>query len=318
MTSIGYALSSEEHGPNELVRFAVRAEEVGFEFAMISDHYHPWIDAQGQAPFVWSVLGGIAVATHRIAVGTGVTCPTVRYHPAEVAQMAATLGVMMPGRFFLGLGSGEALNEHIYGDHWPPANVRLDMLEEAVEVIYLLWEGEETSYWGEYFTVENACLYTLPDQPVPLYIAASGMDSAELAGELAEGLISTSADKELVQRFEESGGEGKPKIGQIKVCWAESEEEAFETVKTYWPVSVIPGSLHSDLPTPAHFEQAVQIAKLDELRNRIVLGRDVDKHLEKIQKMVDAGFDHVYIHQVGHDQEGFFRFYEKEILPKFR
>jgi len=183
MVELGYALSSEEHAPNDLVQYARRAEEIGFEFTLISDHYHPWTDQQGHAPFIWSVLGGIAQVTQRILVGTGVTCPIIRYHPALVAQMAGTAAAMMPGRFFLGLGSGEALNEHIYGQHWPPADVRLEMLEEAVQIIRLLWNGEENSYWGEYYSVENACIHTLPENSIPIYIAASGLNAAELVGD---------------------------------------------------------------------------------------------------------------------------------------
>ncbi len=318
MIELGYALSSEEHAPNDLVRFARRAEEVGFTFAMISDHYHPWIDKQGHSPFVWSVIGGISQVTGRIRVGTGVTCPTMRYHPALVAQSAATCASMMPGRFFLGLGSGEALNEHIYGDHWPPASVRLEMLEEAVEIINLLWEGEETSYWGEYYTVENACIYTLPDEPIPVYLAASGLEAAELAGETADGLISTAPNPKLVETFKESGGEGKATVGQVTVCWAEDHESALETAFSVWPVSLVPGVLHTDLPTPAHFEQAVQMAHKEDLGKEVVLGNNVDEHLKKIQEMVDAGFEYIYIHQIGPDQEGFFDFYQKEILPEFR
>jgi G6PDH family F420-dependent oxidoreductase len=317
MVELGYALSSEEHAPNDLVRYARRAEEVGFEFALISDHYHPWTDQQGHAPFIWSVLGGIAQVTQRILVGTGVTCPTMRYHPALVAQMAGTAAAMMPGRFFLGLGSGEALNEHIYGQHWPPADVRLEMLEEAVRIIRLLWNGEESSYWGEYFSVENACIHTLPENAIPIYIAASGLNAAELVGEIGDGLISTKADAEVVRRFEESGGSGKPRIGQIKVCWAEDEAEAMDTAFMYWPIALIPGSLHADLPTPAHFEETVSLMRKEDIASQIVLGNTVERYLEKIQQMEEAGFDHIYLHQIGPDQEGFFRFAQKEILPRF-
>ena len=318
MTELGYALSSEEHAPMDLVRYARRAEDVGFTFALISDHYLPWINRQGQAPFVWSVIGGIAQVTQRLRIGTGVTCPIMRYHPALVAQAAATCASMLPGRFFLGVGSGEALNEHIYGDHWPPAAVRLEMLEEAIEVISMLWEGEQISYYGEYYTVENACLYTLPDVEIPLYVAASGENAAELAGEVGDGLISTELDPEIIAKFDESGGAGKPRIGQMKVCWAENDEEALNTAFAMWPVSLVPGSLHSDLPTPSHFEDAVKMARKEEIASEIVLGKDVGRHLEKIQELTDAGFDHIYVHQIGPDQEGFFRFYEREIIGRFQ
>lgn len=318
MVELGYALSSEEHTPMDLVRNARTAEEAGFTFALISDHYHPWIDQQGQSPFVWSVIGAIAASTQRLRLGTGVTCPIMRIHPAVIAQAAATSAAMMPGRFFLGIGSGEALNEHITGEHWPSTSVRQDMMSEAIDIIRLLWEGEEVSFWGEFFTVENARLYTLPEETPPILIAASGTGTAALAGEIGDGLITTKANEKLVEEFESSGGKDKPKIGQVKVCWAENEEHALDTVYKYWPTEVVPGPLHSDLPTPAHFEETVKLIYKEDLKELIVLGPDPQCHLEKIQKLVDVGIDQVYIHQIGPDQEGFFNFYRREILPKFR
>lgn len=318
MTELGYALSSEEHRPNDLVRYAQHAEQAGFTFAMISDHYHPWIDQQGQAPFVWNVIGAIAATTNRLRLGTGVTCPIMRIHPAIIAQAVATSAAMMPGRFFLGLGTGEALNEHITGEHWPTTDVRQDMLAEAVDILRLLWEGEEVTYWGDFFTVENARIYTLPEQLPPLYIAASGQESASMAGEIADGLITTKASEKVIEAFENGGGKGKPKFGQVKVCWSDSEEEALDTVYKYWPTETIPGPLHSDLPTPAHFMDTVQLIHKEDLKESAVLGPDPQHHIEKIQKLVDLGLDQIYIHQIGPDQEGFFKFYQKEILPKFR
>ncbi len=229
MTEIGYALSSEEHPPNDLVRFATQAEAAGFTFAAISDHFHPWVDAQGQSPFVWSVIGAIAHATSSLKLGTGVTCPTFRIHPAIVAQAAATAAAMMPGRFFLGLGSGENLNEHILGDHWPPAPVRQEMLAEAVELIRQLWEGGYQSFDGSYFTVENARLYTLPDEPPPIVIAAGGPSAAELAGRHADGLWSVAPKTDLIDKYREAGGKGAI-YGQVKMCWAADEQEARKTV----------------------------------------------------------------------------------------
>lgn len=318
MTELGYALSSEEHTPNDLVRYARQAEEVGFSFALISDHYHPWIDKQGHSPFVWSVIGGIAQATSRLQLGTGVTCPTIRIHPAIIAQAAATAASMMPGRFFLGVGTGENLNEHIHGDRWPAHEVRAEMLDEAVEVIRLLWEGDTESFWGAYYTVENARIYTLPEELPPIMVAAGGEQSAELAGNIGDGLICTAPKAELVKTFRESGGNGNPCYGQITVCWAESEAEARRTAYEIWPNAGLQGELTQELPTPAHFEQAVSTVREEDVTDRVVCGPDPQKHLAQIQKYVDAGFDHVYIHQVGPDQEGFFRFYQREILPKFR
>src|ERR671924_1237017 len=220
MAAIGYKLSSEEFGARELVRLARAAEEHGFSFAVISDHFHPWTDSQGQSPFVWSVLGGIAAATERLRVGTGVTCPLVRVHPAIVAQAAATTAAMMPGRFLLGVGTGENLNEHVLGDRWPATDERREMLAEAVEVIRLLWEGGQQSHRGPHYTVENARVYTLPDEPPPIVIAASGEEAVKLAGEIGDGLVSLAPEGEMLETFDKAGGAGKPRYGQVEVCWA--------------------------------------------------------------------------------------------------
>ena len=253
MFEIGYKLCSEEQSPEELIHFAHRAEESGFDFAMISDHYHPWTDNQGQASFVWAVLGGIAQVTERLKLGTAVTCPTTRIHPAIIAQAAATVAAMMPGRFMLGVGSGENLNEHILGNHWPEASVRLAMLEEAVSIIRLLWQGDQQSYRGNFYTVENARLYTLPNEPPPILVAASGQKSVELAGRIGNGLCATSPDKELKQQFEKAGGKGKPCYAEMTVCWAENEAEARRTAFERWPNAAITGELSQILPVPAHF-----------------------------------------------------------------
>jgi G6PDH family F420-dependent oxidoreductase len=317
MVEFGYALSSEEHSPNNLVRHARMAEEIGFEFALISDHYHPWIDQQGQSPFVWSVIGGIAAVTQKIRLGTGVTAPIMRIHPAVIAQAAATSAAMMPGRFFLGLGTGEALNEHILGDHWPMISVRQDMLAESIDIIRLLWQGDEVNYWGEFFTVENARIYTLPDELPPIYIAASGQESSELAGEIADGFISTKPDPKLVEAFDNSGGKGKPHYGKVTFCWAASEQDGLDTLYQWWPTAAIPGTLHADLPTPAHFEDAAKLVKKEDL-SHVPVGPDPANYIEQIQKMIDAGYNYVYLHQIGPDQEGFFDFYQREIMPHFQ
>lgn len=317
MVEIGYALSSEEHRPKDLVRYAQRAEEAGFPFALISDHYHPWIDCQGQSPFVWSVIGGIAHTTDHLRLGTGVTCPIMRIHPAIIAQAAATPASMMPGRFFLGVGTGENLNEHILGDHWPPADIRLEMVKEAVEIIRLLWQGGTQSYWGNYYTVENARIYTLPDELPPIMVAASGPKAAEAAGSIGDGFVSTAPEGELIERFKAGGGGSKPRYGQLTVCWARTESEARRTAYEWWPNAGIKGELSQELPTPAHFEQACGLVKEEDVAGKIICSPDPDRHIAAIKKFVDAGYDHVYIHQVGPDQEGFFRFYEREILPEF-
>jgi G6PDH family F420-dependent oxidoreductase len=312
---IGYTLASEEHGPRDLVRYAQRAEEAGFAFAMISDHFHPWIDRQGNSPFVWSVIGAIAHATERLQVGTGVTCPTVRMHPAIVAQAAATSATMLPGRFLLGLGTGEALNEHILGDHWPPASVRREMLAEAVAVIRQLWSGDQVEHRGQHYTLENARLYTLPEQPPPIMIAAAGPEAAELAGKLGDGFVGTAPDKELIERFDDAGGTGTPRYGQITVCWAEDEREARRIAREWWPNAGIPGELGQVLALPAHFEQAAQLVSEDALAESIACGPDPERHLQLIRRYAQAGYDHIFLHQVGPDQDGFFDFFERELRP---
>jgi coenzyme F420-dependent glucose-6-phosphate dehydrogenase len=316
MFALGYALSSEEHTPNDLIRYARRAEEAGFSFALISDHYHPWIDRQGHSPFVWSVIGGIAHATQRLILGTGVTCPTVRIHPAIIAQAAATSAAMMPGRFFLGVGTGENLNEHILGDRWPAHDMRQEMLEEAIEIIRTLWQGDTLTYRGGYYTVENARIYTLPDQLPPILMAASGPRAAEAAGRLADGFITTTPEADLLKRFEAAGGSGKPSYGQLTVCWAQDEASARRTAYEYWPTAAIKGELTQELPTPAHFEQAAKMVREEDVAQAVICGPDAERHIAALKEFIDAGYGHVYVHQVGPDQEGFFRFYEQEVLPK--
>lgn len=316
MTEIGYTLSAEEQGPRELVRLARRAEETGFTFALISDHYHPWIDRQGHSPFVWTVLGGIAEQTGALRVGTGVTCPTTRIHPAIIAQAAATAALMLPGRFFLGVGSGENLNEHILGDRWPSPPERLELLEEAIEVIRLLWEGGEQTHRGPAFTVDHARVYDLPEEPPPLYVAASGPVALGIAASLGDGLISTAPDASIIERFEQAGGGGKPRYGQLHVCWGEDEEEAKRTALEWWPNTSLPGELGTELPLPRHFQQAAELLEPDDVAKKVICGPDPERHIAAINEYVDAGYDHVYVHQVGPDQEGFFEFYEREVLPK--
>jgi coenzyme F420-dependent glucose-6-phosphate dehydrogenase len=315
---IGYALSSEEHPPRDLLAQARRAEETGFRFALISDHFHPWTDRQGQSSFVWSVIGGIAQATSRLSLGTGVTCPLMRIHPAVIAQAAATAAAMMPGRFFLGVGSGENLNEHILGDHWPEADVRLEMLEEAVSLIRRLWEGETLSHRGRYYRVENARIYSRPDQPPPILVAGSGKKATALAGRIGDGFIGTKPDAEVVKSFEDAGGRGKPRYGQMTVCWAADEAAARKTAHAVWPTAGMPGELSQELKLPAHFEQVAQTVSEEDVAKVIVCGPDPQRHLDRIHEYQKAGFDHVYVHQVGADQEGFFRFYQREVLPRFQ
>jgi coenzyme F420-dependent glucose-6-phosphate dehydrogenase len=319
MTAFGYALSSEEHAPADLVRNARLAEDAGFEFALISDHFHPWIDRQGHSPFVWSVLGGIAGATNRLQVGTGVTCPMIRIHPAIIAHAAATTAAMMPGRFFLGVGTGENLNEHVLGDKWPDWDVRARMLEESIDVMRELWKGDVTSFEGEFYTVEHARLYTLPEEPIPIMVAASGPRAAELAGRLGDGLITTAPKKDLVDAFDAGSSNGaRPRYGQLTVCWGRDEKRARKTAHEFWPTAAIPGEAGQELPNPAHFEQLAKIVTEEMVAEQVACGPDTDRYVEQLREYVDAGFDHVYIHQIGPDQEGFIKAFASEVLPKLR
>jgi G6PDH family F420-dependent oxidoreductase len=312
---IGYALAAEDWPPNDLVRLARRAEETGFGFAFVSDHFHPWVDAQGQSPFVWSVLGGIAQATERLQVGTGVTCPLIRIHPAIIAQAAATTAAMMPGRFVLGLGTGENLNEHVLGDRWPAPDERIEMLEEAIEVIRLLWDGGEQTHRGEHYTVDHARLYTLPDEPPPIVVAAGAPKAAELAGRVADGLANSSPDAAVVEQFRDAGGDGKPTYGMLHVCVAPSEEDGLETAHRLWANTALPGELSRELARPVHFEDAVKTVRKDDVAESIPCGPDPGPQLDALQAFADAGYDHVWVHQIGPDQEAFFDLYERKVMP---
>lgn len=315
---IGFTLSSEEHRPESLVSQAVEAERRGFDFLSISDHYHPWVDPQGNAPFVWSTLGAVAQATDSIPVMTGVTCPTTRIHPAIIAQAAATTAALMPGRFSLGVGSGENLNEHILGDRWPSVEIRQERLRDAVQVIRGLWEGGLVSHRGEHYEVENARVYTLPDETPPILVATAGDAATRLAGEIGDGLIGLAPKEDMLRLFRESGGESKPCYGQVHVCWDEDEGTAGETALEWWPNGAVPGNLFVELPLPSHFAEASGNLTVDEIQDSVVCGPDPSRHVDAIRDFVDAGFSHVFVHQVGPPSEGFFDFYESEVMPAFR
>jgi len=315
MTEFGYWLSAEEHQPLDLVRNGARAEELGFSFAMISDHFHPWIDAQGHSPFVWSVLGGIAGATEQIELATGVTCPMIRTHPAIVAHAAATVGAMLPGRFTLGLGTGENLNEHVTGSRWPAPDERIEMLEEAIEVMRLLWQGGEQTHRGRHYTVDHARIYTLPDEPPPIAVAAAKPIAAEVAGRLGDGFVTTDPSAELVEAYRAAGGDG-PRYGQVKLCWAENEEEARKLVHELWPTSALGGTQGQELPRPSDFDAAVEDLTEEQTVAETPCGPDPEPVLEQIRKWEQAGFDHIALHQVGPDQDGFLRFWREELRPR--
>jgi G6PDH family F420-dependent oxidoreductase len=313
VTTFGYTLSSEEHPPHELVANAQRAEEVGFKFLSISDHYHPWVSAQGHSPFVWSVLGAISRTTDEVAVGVGVTCPLVRVHPAIVAQAAATTSLLFDDRFFLGVGTGEALNEHVVGVRWPPPAVRREMLEEAVGIIRALFSGETVEHRGEHYEVDNARLFDPPAAEVAIVVSGFGEESAELAGRIGDGYWGNAPDPDLVGAFEKAGGSG-PRYAQLNVCWADSVEQGRRTAYETWPNAAIPGQLSQDLPTWTHFEQASEVVTEDDAIKSVPCGPDlIDAVRDSVQQYVDAGYDHLYFHQIGPDQEGFLDYWHREL-----
>jgi G6PDH family F420-dependent oxidoreductase len=314
---LGYFLATEEFTPSDLLAQAEEAERAGFHGLWISDHYHPWSEAQGQSPFVWTVLGALARATKKLRVTTAVTCPTVRIHPAVVAQAAATTAVMFDGRFLFGVGSGEALNEHILGDSWPAADVRLEMLDEAVALIRRLWSGEVVNHEGKHYLVEHARLYTLPEEPPPILVSGFGPKAADLAGRVGDGYCITMPDAELISSFRSAGGGNKLVQGGLKVCYGPDEAEARKTVRRLWPNEGLPGELAQVLPMPEHFEQATELVTEDMLAEAIPCGPDLERHARAIQEYADAGVDELYVHQIGTDHEQFFEAYAREILPRF-
>jgi G6PDH family F420-dependent oxidoreductase len=292
------------------------AEEAGFEGLWISDHYHPWNDAQGESPFVWSVIGALAQVTERVPITTAVTCPTVRIHPAVIAQAAATSAVLTGGRFRLGVGTGEALNEHIFGDAWPEADVRLEMLEEAVEIMRRLWKGGFVSHHGKHYTVENARVYTLPEKPVEILVSGFGPKAIEVAARIGDGYVSTMPDGDAVERFRSSGGGDRVCQAGFKAAFAASEDEGARIAYEKWPNSGVPGELSQVLPSPKHFEQASQLVTQDMVKESFVCGNDPSAHLEMIDKFAQAGFDEVYVANTGPNWQGLFDLYAQHVLPK--
>ncbi|MFJ6213457.1 LLM class F420-dependent oxidoreductase [Streptomyces sp. NPDC092296] len=319
MVQIGYTMMTEQAGPVELVDHLVRAEEVGFDFSVVSDHYFPWLDAQGHASYAWSVLGAAARATARIPLMTYVTCPTIRYHPAVVAQKAATVQLLSHGRFRLGLGAGENLNEHVVGGGWPPVDVRHEMLEEAVEVIRALFAGGYVNHHGTHFDVESAKLWDLPEPPPPIGVAVSGEQSCELAGRLADLVISTEPEGGLLEAFDRYGGAGKPRVGQLPVCYdpdagaaVARAHEQFRWFGGGWKVN-------SELPGTAAFAAATQFVRPDDVAASIPCGDDVEAFVEAVRPYAEAGFSEIALVQIGGDaQYPFLDWAEKSLLPALR
>jgi coenzyme F420-dependent glucose-6-phosphate dehydrogenase len=316
-TKLGLTLSSEEHPPRRLVELAGEAEQHGFDFVSISDHFHPWVDEQGHSPFVWSILGGIAERTTELDVAVGVTCPTTRIHPVILAQATATVANLMPGRFTWGVGTGEALNEHITGVRWPPAPVRLEQLEEAIGLIRRLWTGDVIDHDGRYFCVEDARIYDPPDRPVPIVVSAFGPTAAKLAARHGDGLWTSGSASEALDRWRAAGGDG-PVYSQLTLCWAAERDAAVEQAHRIWPNAVVPGQLSQDLPTPKHFEQAASIVTPQMVADAVRCGPDADAVIKDARELIDAGVDHLYFHQIGDDQAGFLEVWDREIAPALR
>jgi G6PDH family F420-dependent oxidoreductase len=316
---IGYFLSSEECSPSELLRQARLAEESGFDGLWISDHFHPWNDQQGHSPFVWSMIGALAQATTTVNVTTAVTCPTIRLHPAVVAHAAATAAVLLEGRFALGVGSGEALNEHIFGDRWPPASERLEMLEEAVAVIRLLWEGGVQSHRGTHYRVDHARIYDLPEQAPPIIVSGFGPQAISLAARIGDGFATTKPNRDDIEQFrsETPGGDSKTVAGGTKVCWGEDPATCRATAHRLWPNEGLSGELAQILPTPAHFEQASELVTEEMIAQAVPCGPDLEAQIESFEQYARAGFDELYVQQIGGASERFFEAYANEVLPHF-
>ena len=318
MARFGLTLSSEEHGPTKLVEIARAAEKAGFDFVSISDHFHPWISAQGHSPFVWSVLGALSEATDDIDVVVGVTCPTIRTHPAILAHAVATTSILFGGRFTWGVGSGENLNEHVLGDPWPPADIRLEMLEEAIEVIRKLWSGDSVNHRGDYYEVEDARIFDLPDEEPAIVVSAFGEHAARLAARVGDGLWTTGIPKEIIETFKDEGGRG-PIFSQLSLAWADDRESAIQRVLDQWPNTGLPGQLAQDLRTVAHFEQAIQLVDANTIEESgMALGPKPGPILDSIEEAVEAGIDHVYLHQIGDPVDGFIEFWGSEIKPELK
>ena len=315
---LGYTLMCEQSGPRELVRDAVRADQAGFDFAVMSDHYFPWLDSQGHSPNAWATLGAVAQATERIDLMTYVTCPTMRYHPAVVAQQAATVGLLSNGRFSLGLGAGENLNEHIIGRGWPPANVRHEMLDEALQIITALFTGEYVNFVGEHFRVDSAKLWDVEEAPPRIGVAVSGEQSIELAARHADLMIAVEPDASLNARFDAAGGAGKPRVGQVPISWDPSRDAAVERAHDQFRWFGGGWKVNAELPGPAGFSAASQYVTADDVAEAISCGPDVDGHLESIRTFVDAGFTDIAVVQIGGaTQPDFLDWAEKELLPAF-
>ncbi len=319
MTDFGYTMMCEQSAPDRLVRDLQAAEAAGFDFSVISDHFSPWLESQGHSGYAWAILGAAAQATERIPLMTYVTCPILRYHPAVVAQKASTVQILSGGRFRLGLGAGENLNEHVVGKRWPAVGERHAMFSEAVEIITRLLDGEHVNFRGEHFDVESARLYDRHDVRPPVGIAVSGEQSCTLAGERADVMVATEPKPELVEMFEAAGGEGKPKVGQIAVAYDTDRETAVERAHDQFRWFGLGWKVNTDLPAPSSFEAATALITPDQVGEQLPCGPDVEEHVEKIRPFVDAGFTEVALVQIGADhQDAFIGWAQETLLPALR
>jgi G6PDH family F420-dependent oxidoreductase len=312
---IGYSLSSEQFGPEELVDQARRARDAGFDALSVSDHFHPWNEVQGQSPFVWCVIGALSAATPELPVCTMVTCPIQRIHPAIVAQAAATAMLLTDGRFVLGVGTGENLNEHVTGLPWPPAKERIARLREAIEIMRALWDGGNVDYEGDYFEVENARLYSRPDAPPPVYVSGLARRATRLAAEIGDGFVTMMPD--LVREYRDAGGDGPIQTG-IKACYDQDEDRAVDVAHRTWGMELNPGQLNRELAMPSMIEDVQSLIPPEKVREEFACGPDPQRHVDVIRQRADAGFDECYVGNVGDDMDGFFRLYADEVLPAVR
>jgi G6PDH family F420-dependent oxidoreductase len=319
MVSFGYTLMTEQSGPTSLVRDAAAAERAGFDFEVMSDHYFPWLDSQGHAPNAWATLGAVAQATESVELMTYVTCPTFRYHPAVVAQQAATVGLLSDGRFTLGLGAGENLNEHVVGRGWPPSNVRHEMLAEAIEIIRALFGGGYVNFVGTHYRVDSAKLWDVGDPPPRIGVAVSGTRSCGLAGRKADVMIAVEPDASLGERFDAAGGEGKPRVGQLPICYDTDRETAIDRAHEQFRWFGGGWKVNAELPGTAAFAGATQFVRKEDIADSIPCGPDLDAHVAAVKEFVDAGFTHVALVQIGGEhQQPFLEWSEKELLPALR
>jgi G6PDH family F420-dependent oxidoreductase len=314
---LGFKLIAEAYSPPEIVAQAVRAEAAGFDFVEVSDHFHPWVSEHQHSGFAFSMLAAAAARTERIELATGVTCPFIRYHPAVVAQAAATTALLSDGRFTLGLGAGERLNEHVVGKGWPAVAVRHEMLRESLEIIRLLWSGGYHSYEGKHLRLEDARVFDLPDTLPRIAVAAGGPAAARIAAELGDALFVTEPRNDLLAAYRKAGGQG-PRYAEVPLAWARTEDEAAESARKLFRFGVTGWKVQAELPNPVNFDAATKLVTADHMREQFGCGPDVARHVEVAKEFADAGYDHLALINAGPDMDGFFDFFSKELGPALR